>query len=168
MKNKLLLILILFTSIAKAQVADSALCSKIEYKFDKFSGEKTYSTPGLSKNSYGRLGLSNIVFIKTIQKSISRYYLSLRTIGITPLGNEYGVSLILKNGKKLKKPTAIVSTTVNSDGDYERSSFITLTQTDLIILRKSPITDFQLYIDEDKVVNPDDYIVWLRCLTVKK
>ena len=138
-------------------------CPLIEDEYDEIDKTKDFKTP----SSFNDV-LFRAVFIKSVKKGIGTYYLSLKTIGNIPLANEKGLTIVLVNGKMIRKPAAVVETDVNSDGDYVRSSFINLTPVDIALLKTSPIKKFRLYIDDEEVEQGDVLHKLFLCLLTKK
>lgn len=119
------------------------LCSGLERKVDDFTDKITISSPLLSGNR-----VSPMIIYKTISKGVSLYYLSLNTSGSTVNVNKTGVNVLFDDGTKWNRQSK-VDVEATSDG-FEYSSFIKLTQNDLIVFSKKRIKKFRLYIyDED-------------------
>lgn len=119
------------------------LCSGLERKVDDFTDKITISSPLLSGNR-----ISPMIIYKTMSKGVSVYYLSLSTSGNTVNVNKTGVNVLFDDGTKWNRQSK-VDVEATSDG-FEYSSFIKLTQNDLIVFSKKRIKKFRLYIyDED-------------------
>jgi hypothetical protein len=149
-------------------------CSEIEYMYDNFHYTKKYNTaleyPQLiADTSYEKF--FNAVFYKEIYKGNSTYYLALNTTSSLAQAMERGVIIILKNGKRIGKPLAKVETTVEEVHDeaaYVVKSFITLNSNDILLLKSSPLKEFELYVDQDSVAHADILYKMFLCLLAKK
>jgi len=146
------------------------VCSRIEVSEDDMEDKKSFSTPFTSTS------VDDAYFIKEItKKGVTTYYLSLSAESSSALATEKGVIILLKNGKKLLKPSATVETDVNKykhnpyDGDFIRKAFIHLTSTDIQLLATSAIKKFRLY-DEDGIPpgDSDNLLMMFQCLLTKK
>jgi hypothetical protein len=131
-------------------------CSQLDTNYDDFSREKKFSTgyvkpTGPDDDPAAPISTKfyNVIFYKYICKTGVSYYINLNSNSITPLATERGVIIILKNKTRINKPNALVETKVNENGDefdrYTRSSFIRLTANDLLLLKASPIDEYELY-----------------------
>lgn len=121
------------------------VCSDdLEKEVDEFSGEVTYTAPVTT----------DVSFIKVINKKSIIYYLSLyvESSGIYP---GKGVSILLKNGKKIIKPHEKVETSYIS-GSFYSKAFFRLNSKDIILLKQSGIKKFKLYISTGHIVNYSD------------
>lgn len=165
MKTTLIITIITLSAIIGR--AQENKCEKIEIITDKFNGEKTFKTPMIDLENPGYPRMSNIGYQKVIYKGGVDYYLSLSAPSDSPMANRKGVTFILKNGKKINKPNQTVETGVIRSS-FERRAFIKLTKADLLLLSKSPITDFKLYVDQGEVRDPDRYVAWVNCLLDSK
>ncbi|QJD97731.1 hypothetical protein HH214_18545 [Mucilaginibacter robiniae] len=147
-------------------------CALIDESYDEFSHTKQYTTAYIyhreNESPFDPTETYHVDFTKYIKKSGVNYYMALETTSNIPLATEQGAIVILKNGKRLKKPLAKVTTTVNSKAEYVRRSFITLTSADIAILKSSPIKRFQLYIDQDIVNDSETVYKMFLCLINKK
>jgi len=92
--------------------------------------------------------------------------MSLTTIGSTPSTGE-GVIILLENGQKITKNIE-TSVDVNDNAQYEHSAFISLTNTDIELLKQYEMTDARLYIFDMKIKNPEQYLGYINCLTEMK
>ena len=173
MKNLFVIILLVASYTAKSQdtvnTAKGNICNSITLDQDKFTGEKTYYTPtyGIFEITTGPPATA-LSYSKTISKGKATYYILLQTESSIAASTNYGVIILLKNGKKINKPSAKVSTDVDSHARYIRSSFIRLTDIDIALLKTSPVTDFKLYVDDASVEHPEQYMQLFNCLISKK
>ena len=99
---------------------------------DEFTGDVTYYVN------------SDVSFTKVISKGISKLYLSI-WIKEDDIYTGKGVILILENGKKINKPNENVEYTYSS-GSFYATTFIQLTNQDILLLKESGISKFKLYI----------------------
>ena len=140
-------------------------CLQIDEKYDNFSQTKKYETgyfkpenPNKSDTLTTKEPAYDIIYYKEKSKNGINYYMRLTANSITPLARQKGVTIILKNKMRIKKPDAIVETKVNEQGDdfnrFLRKSFIKLNNHDIQLLKQSPINEFELY---DSQVSEKDY-----------
>jgi len=138
-------------------------CPLVEYKYDDFTGERNYSTPYSKDNKS-----LNIRFYKNVKNNgTAVYFMALNTIITRAWATERGVILLLKNGKKIEKPSAEVTTRVDSHANFETSSIITLSAQDIALLKTSPIKKFKLYVAESEADEPEMMQKLLICLLSK-
>lgn len=138
-------------------------CAGITYEYNKIDRAKEFTTP---LDGGGRS--FNCSFSKRIENGVSSYTLFLSTRSDPPRATEKGVMILLKNGKRISKPDAKVTSKVDDGSGYLRTSIITLTAADIAVLKTSQIDTYKLYIDDE---TPDDgealYKMFL-CLLTKK
>lgn len=171
--KKIILLTLVVTGIslsASAQKDTSNACSKIEESYNEFDNIKSFSTAYIidDKTPYSGIRIYGVSYVKNIQQRRTTYYLSLETSTPSPDATEDGVVILLENNVKIRKPRAPVKTDVGRDGDFKVSSFITLSLTDLALLKKSPIKSFELYVDRGIVERPQEVYNMFLCLLSKK
>lgn len=132
------------------------LCDGIIIKPDKFTGDTTYYS------SY-----DDVMFIK-IKKSndVVKYFMRLKTTGLTANVNLHGVIVLLENGNKIVKENAEVKVDVNDDAEYVYTSFFELSIDELDLLINNNITDYRLYIYDTTLseYESNKYNALLKCL----
>jgi len=172
MKKLLLFVLLSTSTSAFAQKDTANICSKIDEFSNEFHNTKTFNTALLfeTSKSYGiDITHYGATFYKEFNKGKVTYSLRLETSSNLADVTQQGVIILLKNKIKIRKPLAKVKTEVSTNGDdYTVYSFITLTQSDIALLKNSPITDFELYVDRGIVERPDDVYNMFLCLLNKK
>ncbi|EKT4520734.1 hypothetical protein JE950_002392 [Flavobacterium psychrophilum] len=82
------------------------------------------------------------------------------------MGN--GVTIILKNGKKINKPNEKVESSYIGSNFYSKA-FISLSKTDIALLKESGISKYKLYISTGDISKQSDKIKELfNCLLLIK
>jgi hypothetical protein len=127
-----------------AQKIDSIDCSRVTKTVDEFSGEITYEA---------RI-TDDVNFLKIKKNGVIKYYLSI-WIKETGIYTGTGVSIILKNGKKINKPSAKVEYNYAGSSFYT-TTFIQLTNEDIALLKQSGIEKFKLYISTGEITDYSD------------
>ncbi len=166
--KKIILILVILLLIGFNSYGQDKedFCSKIKKEVDEFTDKVEYSTPSLKD------GRSSIEIIKTKENdsaSYASYYLYIITIGsILTVGGD-GVILLLDDKTKIVKPDQEVHVRVTEDYGYKYSSYISLTNEDIEILKSKSIDKFRLYIyDKDlSSVTSNSIQMYIQCLTDK-
>ena len=147
MKKYILIPILLFlVTISFAQTADSTTqkidsidCSGVTKTVDEFSGEITFEA---------RI-TDDINFLKIKKGGVIKYYLSI-WIKETGIYTGTGVSIILKNGKKINKPSAKVEYSYAGSSFYT-TTFIQLIADDIALLKQSGIEKYKLYISTGEI-----------------
>ena len=160
-------------------------CSKIDYEYDEFEYTKKYSTASsydeqverphdpayyAGEKTETKTIWYNTVFYKNIEKGQPTYYLALEIPSSTPTHNK-GVIIILNNGSRINRPLEKVTTRVReteSDEPYMVRSFMRLKQTDISLLKSSPIKEFELFADQAYSVQSEKVYQMFLCLLTKK
>lgn len=128
---------VLFASHSNAQIIDTTQCSKIVETSDRFSNERTFSTP------YGTpCSLEKVIGNKTA------YYLLLKSGGSTISVFKKGVKLILSNNQVVSFPNEDIDQKVSENGEIEYSAFVIITPAVLSLLKKYNISGWKLYVYE--------------------
>ena len=106
-------------------------CDKIKVEKDKFTGETRYVA------LIGSIGIVSLV--KTINKSIERYYIGLTAYSksSSPSIGKKGVIILLDNGQKINRPDEKIDVEVDKDADYVYSAFFKLSDNELALLKKN-------------------------------
>jgi hypothetical protein len=139
--RKLLILLFLLSFKINAQ---NDTCDIFDVQTDKFKGSTRFYS-----DTY-----SGIDFVKYISKEkVTTHYIALEVIGSTLNVGEKGVIILLNDGK-INKPLEKIDVDYKDEG-YRYSVLIPLTKQDIEKLKKSRITDFQLYIYEKNVLEGD-------------
>ena len=120
---------------------------------DKFTNEVTYRSPLLE----------DLNFTKFVKNDNIVYYLSCNTIGSTVVVDGKGVILLLDNGEKIEWPEEKIDVKVRG-GNYVYSCFIRLSSEDIAKLQQNNISDFRLYIYDNKVENSEKYKQYINCM----
>jgi len=149
-------------------------CSRIDYQYDNFHYIKKYNTAidlptKIADTSYYKN--FDAIFYKYIYKNVPSYTLHLSTTSSLPSGYVKGVIIILTNGKRINKPLARVETnveTIHDEATYVISSFVTLTTKDIILLKGSPIKEYELYADQSILEHADIVYKMFLCLLNRK
>ena len=147
MKKYILITILLFTvtmSFAQTAVSvttkiDSIDCSKVTKTVDEFTGEITFEAKITD----------DVKFFKIKKGGVTRYYLDI-WIEESGIYTGTGVSIILKNGKKINKPSAKVEYSYVSNSFYT-TTFIYLTKDDIALLKQSEIEKYKLYISTGEI-----------------
>lgn len=124
---------------------DSIDCSGITKIIDEFSGEITFEA---------RI-TDDVNFLKIKKGNVIKYYLSI-WIKETGIYTGNGVSIILKNEKKINKPNAKVEYNYVG-GNFYTTTFIQLTTEDITLLKQSGITKYKLYISTGEITDYSDF-----------
>jgi hypothetical protein len=150
--------------ISRIKFDEKVLCSQIEKYIDEFTGEIKFSSPMFDNHNF----LSTSVE-KVINNAKTQYFLSLTTHGSTAVVNGTGATILFTDGTKLIKSTAKVDVNVTSDG-FDYSVFMSLTPSDLALLKTKKIKKFRLYIfDEDvKSIESERFKVYMNCIVNAK
>jgi hypothetical protein len=152
MRNIILLFaLIATTSISFGQNTDSITpkidsidCSSIYKEVDEFSGEIKFDAQITA----------NVKFLKTKKDGVSKYFLSL-WVKSTGIYTGTGVTIILKNGRKINKPSAKVHYSYAGSSFYT-TTFIQLTNEDISLFKQSGIAKYKLYISTGEITDNSD------------
>lgn len=147
MKKYILITILLFTvtmSFAQTAVSvtpkiDSIDCGKVTKTVDEFTGEITFEAKITD----------DVKFLKIKKGGVTRYYLDI-WIEESGIYTGTGVSIILKNGKKINKPSAKVEYSYVSNSFYT-TTFIYLTKDDIALLKQSGIEKYKLYISTGEI-----------------
>jgi|GEM_PF-2423432 hypothetical protein len=127
-----------------AQKIDSIDCSGVTKTVDEFSGEITFEA---------RI-TDDVNFLKIKKSGVIKYYLSI-WIKETGIYTGTGVSIILKNEKKINKPSAKVEYSYAGSSFYT-TTFIQLTNEDIALLKQSGIAKYKLYISTGEITDYSD------------
>lgn len=133
-------------STTKINIPAAYISENIDRNIDDMTNEIKISSP-LSGSS----GIAPLHIIKIIKKGVPTYYLSLTATGSTVVVDGKGVIILFTDGSKLTKPLQEVDADVGRNGNFNYSSFITLTQTDLTTLSSKKIKKIRLYIFDEEI-----------------
>lgn len=134
-----------FLLLAILSMVSFSVSAQVSREVDDFDGEVTIASP------YGKtLHLTKVI---SQQGGSIRYYLFLRTTGLTLNVREKGVIVLFSDGTKWSRDTKI--DVDSSDSGWEYSAFIPIRQTELNMLCDKTISKFRLYI-YDKTVGPTE------------
>jgi hypothetical protein len=147
----------------EAEAIEKNPCAGITYEYDKIERTKEYTTP-----IDGGSRLFNCSFSKTIKNGVSSYTLFLSTRSDPPRATEKGVTILLKNGKRIFKPSVAVKSSVDDGSGYLRTAIFTLTPADIAAFKTSPIDSYKLFIDSENADNEDALYTMFLCLLTKK
>jgi len=144
-------------------VDEKLLCENIERKVDEFNGEIGLNSPMIEN-----LDFAPMVILKTISKTGTQYYLALDAIGSTLVYNATGVTILFTDSTKWQRASKV--TVKYHDGHYLYSTFITLTQADLVTFSNKRIKKYRLYIFDKDVNEFDGYKfgVYVKCIRNSK
>ena len=155
MKSILLLTLVLISFNSFSQDIESAIdsmnefeCSVVKKVTDDFSGEITYTATIDAKDD------GDVSFIKVIRGKSTTYYLSI-WVKESGIYTGRGVSIILRNGKRINKPNEKVDYTYSAS-DFYTTAFIRLSAADIALLKQSGIKKYKLYISEGEIEEQSD------------
>ena len=133
------------TGLKKISVLkNNIICQTCNKTVDEFDGSIKWDV-----GQYNNTGTS-IRFIKYKEGKSFTYYLSIYQEVYSPTTYAKGVSLILSNGNKMFFPNALVKSSYMANG-FNDSTFIQLSQSDLIKLKQSNILKFKLYITKGEI-----------------
>jgi len=140
-----LLTLIVFSTIGYSQLDTTFLRNDIDRSIDDMTGKITIKSPEIN----------GVQFIKVIKKNSVRYYLSLDTKGQIVSLNKRDIIILFTDGSKMNKNDEI-SCEVSSGGSaFDYSAFLSLSENDLLILKKKAIKKFRLYIYDNEPLDGD-------------
>lgn len=133
-------------------------CDKIEYEYDEFENEKKYNSPILN----------SVTIYKFIKKGVANYYLSLSTNGSTIVVDGIGAKILFTDGTKWSKNIKI-DVDAGNDG-FNYSAFIKLTPQDLKIFSTKKISQFRLYIFDQKITKDEseEFKNYVNCILKSK
>lgn len=131
------------------------LCQYGRTDKDDFEGTTTYSN-----------GIYGVSLIKVVSSTSKTYYLSLNTSS-TYLSIGSGCTILFTDGTKMVKQIKVDSDYYSDE--YQYSVFITLTQTELNMLKTKTIKGFKLYIYDEMIDIEDakDFQTIVSCLINK-
>ena len=144
------------TASSDTTMVGSVYCNNISKEVDEFSGEVTYTA---------RVN-NDVSFLKIKKGKSTSYYLSIwvREPGIYT-GN--GVSLILKDGRKINKPSEKVESTYSS-GSFYSTAFVSLSMSDIALLKVNGLLKYKIYISKGELDDADYNRDLLGCLVKAK
>ena len=129
---------------SRIQFDKKQLCAEIDRSVDDFTRAVTFRSP--QSNGFE---LTKISIQKTVSKTGTRYYFSLRAYGSSVVVDGKGVIILFTDGTKLSKSVDI---DVEADKDqFEYTAFIPLTSADLLLLSTKKIKKYRLYIFDEEV-----------------
>jgi len=145
-----ILLLLSLSTISFSQTADSLTkktdsldCSSVTKTVDEFTGEITFEARITADDG------GDVSFLKIKKGGVTIYYLSI-WIKETGIYTGTGVTIILKNGKKISKPSAKVDYSYAGSSFYT-TAFIKLTADDIALLKQSGIEKYKLYISTGEI-----------------
>jgi hypothetical protein len=152
--KNIIIAIISFAFCAQAN-AEPAPCDRITSEKDDFSDKITYLTPLLTA--------AHITKIKDKRKP-PVYYLSLTAMGLTPVVDGKGATILFEDGKKWSKSVTIDVDA--SENGFRYSAFIPLNKADLNLLKSKKISKFKLYIFEQTLFESDSngFIQDVNCI----
>ena len=116
---------------------ETMYCSEFTQTVDKFDDKKT---------TYTRLSNGGLAFIKVEHNEEVVIYLKFGTRGNTLNVNEKGAMFIFENGETYSFPDAEIDVKVDDDSKWMYSVFVRLSDEEIKLFTKSPISDAKLYI----------------------
>lgn len=120
-----------------------AACSQIVREIDDFTKEIELSTP-----------FNDLSLHKYINKSITTYYAYIKVNGYTYNVLNEGVFILFDDGTKISKPNEKIDVRLSSSNEWEYTSMIKLSSTDIANLKTKKIKKVRLYI-YDSELNPE-------------
>jgi|GEM_PF-5859630 len=145
------------------------ICSTITGGYNKLHDATEFSTAYSSLVKPGEHSLPfNVTYFKDIKGQTVTYSVLMEAIALSPMTDRKGVTLLLANGHRIKKPLAVVETSVSDNAEFVRKSIFDLNAADRAALKASPLVDFELYVEDAHVVNPDQLYRMFLCLLDKK
>lgn len=145
MKYILLVALIAISLTSFSQLDTTFLRNDIERTYDEMSGKINIESPEIN----------GIKFIKVIKKNSIRYYLSLDTKGQIVSLYKRDIIILFTDGSKMNKNDEISCEVSSGGGAYDYSAFLSLSENDLLILKKKAIKKFRLYIYDNEPLEAD-------------
>lgn len=131
-------------------------CRDVRKTVDRFDDTETWATEQPQP----------LVYWKRIMNSDTVYYLFLTTTAELPNTGSDAV-LILKSGKRLTK-TCTMAMTVTDKGDYQAKSTCRLQQDDVDLFISDPISEFRIFLYEQRVDDPEHFSDMLNCIRLNK
>ena len=156
MKNIILFLFVNIMSISVySQIENDSLCSDIEKKIDKFSGEINYDSPSID----------GISFVKNIKNGKTYQYVSIYIYDSYLSGyNNYGATILFESGKKIVRSKEKVDVNTSSGSDWSYSVFFVPTPNEIKLLQTEKIIGVKLYIFEKEVSGGDSIQRLSKCM----
>lgn len=133
---KILTAILLSVALSQNCLAQDDCSKNLEIKKDKFTGEKTITTPLMNT-----LGMIKIV------KDSAKYFLALTSRGETLNYSTKGAYVLFDDSSKFIKEDAVLKVRANPYGSgYLYDAFIPITKTEVDLFSTKIITDIKLYI----------------------
>ncbi len=140
MKKIVLMLILLNTNCIFSQID----CSKTERKIDEFTEQVYINSPLINRG-----GMSNMVIYKIIEKTRTVYSIHLNATGNTINFNIKGVIVIFDDGTKWTSDDRVECD--YDDGHYNYSTYLTLTEEDVIVFSTKKISKYRLYIYDKEI-----------------
>lgn len=139
------------------KVIKEDLCSDVTITTDKFTGEISYNSPDID----------NISFIKYKKKGVIRQYVSIYIYNSYLSGyNNYGVTILFKNGKKIIRETQKIDVNYSSGSNWGYSAFFTPNSNEIYLLKSFEIEAVKLYIFDAEISQGDKIKEYANCVLV--
>ena len=130
-------------------------CSDITITTDKFTGETSYNSPDID----------NISFIKYKKKGVISQYVSIYIYDSYLSGyNNYGVTILFKNGKKIIRKTQKIDVNYSSGSTWGYSAFFTPNANEIKLLKSFEIEAVKLYIFDSNISGGDTIKRYANCV----
>ena len=131
------------------------LCTDITINTDKFTGETSYNSPIIE----------NISFVKYKKKEVISQYVSISIYDSYLSGyNNYGVTILFKNGKKIIRKTEKIDVDYSSGSEWRYSTFFTPNSNEINLLKSFEIEAVKLYIFDSNISGGDSIKRLANCI----
>jgi hypothetical protein len=133
------------------------LCSDIVITNDKFTGEISYNSPDIE----------NISFIKNKKRGVISQYVSISIYSTYLSGyNNYGVTILFKNGKKIIRKNEKIDVDASTGSDWRYSAFFTPNSNEINLLKSFEIEAVKLYIFDSNISGGDSIKRLANCVLI--
>jgi len=139
----------------QSQAVEMDFCSDITITTDKFTGETSYNSPDID----------NISFIKYKKKGVISQYVSIYIYDSYLSGyNNYGVTILFKNGKKIIRKTQKIDVNYSSGSTWGYSAFFSPNANEINLLKSFEIEAVKLYIFDSNISGGNTIKRYANCV----
>ena len=139
----------------QSQAVEMDFCSDVTITVDKFTGETSYDSPIIE----------NISFVKYKKKGVISQYVSISIYDSYLSGyNNYGVTILFKNGKKIIRKTEKIDVDYSSGSEWRYSTFFTPNSNEINLLKSYEIEAVKLYIFDSNISGGDSIKRLANCI----
>lgn len=153
-----------FPFLTQKAMSKEGFCDKIEFSVDDFTNVATFNNPTFENGQ-----ITPMILYKIIENSNTKYYLSLRSYGVTVNVMEKGVIILFDDGTKINKPKVEIDVEADKKG-FEYRAYFSLTEAEVLSLTVKKIKKFRLYIYDKEVGKAlsEKFTYYVKCLMEKK